>query len=583
MHRALLLALPLTLIACAHTRTPVSPARAQIDGAQALAHVTYLASDALEGRGVRTLGLAKAANYIAAQFKQDGLEPGGDDGTYFQHFSLQAGGKIVGGSVTPASGVAIPAGDDLAVLGWSHSGEARGTLVFAGYGLTKPDRGYDDYAKVDAAGKVVMVFRNVPADKGFSERDGNLRGKVATAVAHGAVAVIVVNRPTDKDELIASTKAYDDFGLPLVQVKLPVAEKLFGVKAAKLAPGRAGDEVTVKAEVERVNLTVANVVGMLRGSDPALAGEYVLLGAHYDHLGRGFPDTWNPHACKAKEGMIFPGADDNASGTAGMLETAEAFAGAGKRPRRTLVFVAFVAEEMGLYGSSHMADHPPLPLDNMVAMINLDMIGRLRDSEGVSLEGMATAPEWKGMVERENTEQLRLTGSQAFMEDSDHAAFYRRKKPVLFFFTGLHAQYHCTTDTADLINGEGIAKVARLAFRVMRDVANAPARSAGLTFAAVKVTAHAGGGFDGPRLGIAPDYTSHGGLGVAGVIEGGPAAGAGVREGDLITMLGDREIGGIEDYMAVLAAHKAGDVVNLVIRRKDQTLTLKATLEGQKK
>ena len=580
-------------IGCATTGQAghVSPDRAEITGDQALAHVKYLASDELEGRGVKTEGIKKAAAYIADQFTRDGLEPLGDNHTYFQAFDLPTGGKVKGGEFT-AGETAWKYGSDFIVLGWSaQTNDLRAPIVFAGFGVTDDDKKWDDYAKLDAKGKIVVVLRKLPKDKGLADHLADVRGKIENAKKHGAVGFILVNKPGDDDEFMRVRGAGDDRGLVALQAKRPVIEKIFGKKMEELesdGPGRAGGEAVAKTMIDREAVRVMNVVGLLRGSDPELSKEYVVVGSHYDHLGKGFPQAWNPFSCKnAHEGLIFHGADDNASGTAGMMEIAEAFAGTQPRPKRSMIFIAFVAEEIGLVGSHHFAENPTVPMENIVAMVNLDMIGRLRDKEGVSAEGATTAPQWEKLLEDANKEHLSLRPSKSLMEDSDHASFYRKDKPVIFFFTGLHEQYHCYTDTSDLINANGLAAVARLAYRTAREVADAPEAHAGLSFTkaqiAMRGASGASGGASGPRLGIAPDYQSEGGLGVAGIIDGTPAAKAGLKVGDLITMLGGKEIGNIEDYMAALKGHKFGDTIEIVVKRGGQSLKLTATLVAPEK
>ena len=573
-------------VGCATTGATgrVTPERTEITGDQAIAHVKYLASDELEGRGVKTEGIKKAAAYIADQFTHDGLEPLGDNHTYFQAFDLPIGGKVKGGDLL-AGGTAWNYGDSFIVLGWSsQTNELRAPLVFAGYGITDDDKKWDDYAKLDAKGKVVVVLRKLPKDKGLADHYADVRTKIDNAKKHGAVGFILVNRSGDDDDFMRVRSAGDDRGIVAFQAKRNVIEKIFGKKLDELesaGPGAAGGEVVCRTQLERESLRVMNVVGMLRGSDPELAKEYVVVGSHYDHLGKGFPQAWNPFSCKnAHEGLIFHGADDNASGTAGMMEIAEAFAGTQPRPKRSMIFIAFVAEEHGLDGSHWFVEHPPVPMDGVVAMVNLDMIGRLRDKEGVSAEGATTAPQWEKLLDQANTEHLSVRPSKALMEDSDHASFYRKDKPVIFFFTGLHEQYHCYTDTWDLINAGGLAAVARLAYRTAREVADAPEQHAGLTFtkAQIAMRGASGGSGGGPRLGIAPDYQSEGGLGVAGIIDGTPAAKAGLKVGDLITMLGGKEIANIDDYMAALKGHKFGDVIEIVVKRGGQPLKLTATL-----
>jgi hypothetical protein len=573
-------------LGCAHSGPGmISPERARIEGAQALEHVRYLASDALEGRGVKTQGLRKAAEYIAAQFKQDGLTPLGDGGGYLQWLDLPVGGRVTGGTL--AVGEDHPArGTGFQVLSWSATRAVRAPAVFAGYGVTDPEKKWDDYAQLNVQGKIAVVVRKLPTGKGLGDRFADVREKVSNAQKHGAVGFVLVNRPQDDDDFLRVRDTGEDRGLVAIQARREVVEKMFGAPLAELeaaGPGRVGREIDIKAEVDRQTIRIANVVGVLRGSDPALANEYVVVGAHYDHLGKGYPQAWNPFSCKnAHEGLIYHGADDNASGTAGMMEIAEAFAGEAKRPRRSIVFAAFVAEELGLIGSHHFVEHAPFPMTSVVAMINLDMIGRLREKGGLSVEGITTAPEWEQIVAHANAEGVKVSGAKTLMEDSDHASFYHKDRPVIFFFTGMHEQYHCYTDTADLVNGDGLAQVARLAYRVARDVADNGTPHAGLTFARAAVGMRGAGGHSGPRLGIAPDYNSEGGLGVSSVMPGTPAAKAGLQSGDLITMLDGKEIGNIEDYMTALGSHKFGDVIKLIVKRGAQSVTLTATLEQPK-
>jgi hypothetical protein len=350
-------------------------------------------------------------------------------------------------------------------------------------------------------------------------------------------------------------------------------ETLAGLRDRIDATGRpASFEIPAWAELAVEWRTPAvrgrNVVAVLEGSEPALHDEAVLVGAHYDHLGRG--DEGSVLDGRA----IHPGADDNASGTAALLEIAEHLAAASPRPRRTVIFAAFTAEEKGLLGSTAAAAHPGRAL---VAMLNLDMVGRLRGG-ALEVGGAATAPEWQAIVEAANVDKLSLSFPRLLVPNSDHAPFVSRNVPALFFFTGMHGDYHRSTDTWDKVNVDGAAKVARLAARVARAVADRPQR---LAFAAPQWSrGGALGGAHGAavRLGIRPDYAANtNGLRVAEVLPGGPAAAAGLQPGDVIEQIGDKPVTDLDAYMEALAPFKPGDTAAIKLRRQGALVTVPVT------
>jgi Peptidase family M28/PDZ domain len=318
--------------------------------------------------------------------------------------------------------------------------------------------------------------------------------------------------------------------------------------------------------------TVKNVVGVLPGRGP-LAGQVVVIGAHYDHLGRGGAGmgSLDPDSV----GVIHNGADDNASGTAALLEAARLLRGKLQGDRRTVVFVAFTAEETGLIGSSYYVQHPAYPNDSTVAMINFDMVGRLRDDKLLAL-GAETAPELTPLLDSLNvTYKFDLRASGDGWGRSDHSSFYGAKIPVVHFFTDTHEQYHRVTDDPATINGAGIARVASYAADLTVALAARPER---LTYVAVAKPEPVAAG-QGASLGTIPDMSSNpGGVRLTGVREGTAAAAAGIQAGDIITRIGDHEVTDLQAMSNALAAYKPGDVVEVVVRRGDETLTFTVTL-----
>lgn len=551
-------------------------------------HVAYLASDELQGRDTGSSGERLAGEYLARAFAQYGLEPMGEDGSYFLPF------EVAGDATLKAAALRIERGDfyrefapraDMNPFPFSAAGELDVPVVFAGYGITDPQRGYDDYAGLDVKGKAVLVLRHEPREnpQAFTPH-AHFTTKAQNARAHGAVAMLVVTDPVNHpgdDDLLPFGGGGDDLGVVAVHVRQSLAQGLLRLAGRDLtATQRKIDEglkpdsfdlgarVKVKVEIAREKVMARNVVARLAGSDPKLKDEIVVIGAHYDHVGLGDHGSLAP----GQGGQIHNGADDNASGTAGMLELAQAFAQSGERPKRTLLFMGFSGEERGLLGSEHFVAHTPFPRERIVAMINLDMIGRLREGK-LEVGGVGTSPGFKDLV----TEVLEAQGLKASLDPSgygpsDHASFYAAKIPVLFFFTGIHEDYHRPGDDADKFVADGAAKVARAAFLCAERLANADARPAYVEVAR-------GTRADRPRLGIMLDrQRASGGVGVQSVVDGGPAAKAGVRQGDVIVKLGDVTIDTAEDLLEALGQRKFDDKVPVVVVRGTERVTLEVTL-----
>jgi hypothetical protein len=560
--------------------------------------VYFLASGALEGRFSGSEGAKVAAEFIADRFRELALKPAGEDGSYFQHFSFIA--RVHPG---PGNGLVfeLPGGartakveDDFRPLSFSSSGSASGEVVFAGYGIHAPDLGYDDYAGLDVKGKVVLVLRYSPDGDDPASRfqpHMALRRKASEARALGAVAVLVATGPVGAKETAPVKISFDasfvDSGLPVLGISTPLAEALFAghgftladlqqrmIERKEPASRPLGVKAALTADVVQERADAINVLAMLPGSDPALSGEVVVVGAHYDHLGYGGEGSGT---LAPDVRAVHPGADDNASGTAGMLEIARRMVAA--RPARTLIFAAFAGEEEGLLGSSHFVQHPPLPKEQIVAMVNLDMVGRPKPGPALTIGGYGTAAQWQGLVEKLNANHhFKLSTNKGGFGASDHSSFYAADIPVLFLFTGAHEDYHKPSDTADRLNYPGMAEVVGFAADLTLRVANLPQRP---TFQ--KVADEGAGerrGFK-VRTGAIPEYGFEGpGVKLSGARGGSPADKAGLKAGDIVLRFGDRDIRNIYDYMYALGDHKAGETVILKVQRGKETLELSVTLEA---
>ena len=568
-------------------------------------HVRYLASEELTGRGVETPGIKLARDYIAREFAKYGLRPGGDNGTYLQGFDV-ATGLTVKQPALVAFGKQPPLrlNEEWVPLGLSGSGKVEGDVVFAGYGITAKDYGYDDYAAIDAKGKIVLVLRYEPPPKDEKSpfqkaprysNHATLLAKANNARDHGAVGMILVDlsdSSDDQKELISTLGSLWRGGNSLIaaQVKRGAIEKSFAgqgisLKSLKEKIDREGKpashplpavQVTLQVNLEEIRQRTENVIGILPGSDPTLRDESIVIGAHYDHVGFGHYGTRDSNT----SGQIHYGADDNASGTAVLLQLAERLSRAQLKPARAVVFAAFSAEELGLYGSRQYVNSPPMPLSSTKAMVNLDMVGRLRDNR-LTVFGTRSAKGLSGIV----LEEAQKLGLQVTESDgigrSDHMSFYNKKIPALHFFTGSHADYHRPGDTWEKLNIEGMARVTELVRGITEKIAN---RKEPMSFVSLPSRPPASSeqqGY-GAYLGSIPEFgASEEGVRLAGVQDGSPAAFAGLREGDVIIRLAEMKIQNLEDLTAALRGKKPGDSVEITILRNSQPLTLKATLRAR--
>jgi hypothetical protein len=529
-----------------------------------LAHVRYLADDALAGREAGEPGADSAAAYIARKMESYGLEPLGTDG-YHQAFEIVSTVAIGSDSRlilrTSRGTKTLDLYEDWLPFSFSAAGNVSGSAFHAGYGLSE-----DAYATAPKEGESMIVVLEGGMPDDFDPHgtgvDPSPRRKATTARDQGAQAALIT---VGRLQVPQAGDPPHSVGIPVIQV-IDDDEIRSWLEDESL-------EVTLDARVEPVRVQGYNVVGKLPGRDAELADELIVIGAHYDHLGLGGPGSLAPDVEAPHNG-----ADDNASGTSVLLGLAKYFGGhPDKRPARGLVFVAFSAEEMGLLGSEYFVSHAPFPLENVVAMVNFDMVGRLRDNS-LQIFGTETAEEFPALLDSlDAASELELSHVGDGYGPSDQTSFYARQIPVLHLFTGTHSEYHRPDDDWQLINAPGLATVTNFSIALVDDLGNHPGR-----FELVRQerpVAGGGGGY-GPYLGTVPDFgeVEGGGLRLSGVRAGSPADAAGLQAGDVVIEFAGKEVLNIYDYTYALREHAPGDTVVIKVRREGNTVELTAVL-----
>jgi hypothetical protein len=598
---------------------------------QYLAHIKYLASDELGGRGTGTEGGRKAADYIVEQFKAAGLRAAGPDGSWFQPFEVTVGKRVN----DELAGLEVEGTDDVwrvrhdwIPFPFSEMGAVEGPLAFAGYGIQAPAYDFDDYTGFDASGKIVLIFRYEPkAADPQAEFGGQTPSRFAlfwrkaqTAAANGAKALLIVNPPgreptEDKLYDFDTFSSSQTYALPMVSISRAMAaallEKAGLPNLAALEQELDGERkplsrdmglnVKLQTGLEPNRLPAKNVLGLLPGTGDT--NDTIVVGAHYDHLGIQPAMRGNDHTLQ-----IHNGADDNASGTAGVIELARA-ASHGQKLRRNVLFIAFDGEELGLCGSREFINHPTVALEDIRAMLNLDMIGRFSQGE-FTIFGVPTAAEFAGLIadySRQLGVNCRAGGLMA--GGSDHACFLAKHIPVLFAFTGVHKQYHQPEDDWQLIDANGAAKILQLCDGILTDLADMEAgpvytepppsaREEEPVKPAVEEKKEAGHATSTQesdskpsranirvRLGVIPDVPGDGqpGMLVQMVVEGGSAAAAGMQNGDRVMKIGGEDIRDIYAYMRVLQNYKPGDEVDVVVVRNGQEQKLHVKFQASQR
>ena len=637
------------------------------------AHVNYLASDELEGRGVETDGINKAADYIVKHFKSIGLKVDSYNGSAFQPFEISTDIRMGEESdnyltlIAPSSDdtdnqgsetTELTLGFEFNPLAIGASGSFEADVVFVGYGIEAPDLGYDDYAGLDVKGKVVIVVRKEPQqdnpksvfDGLKSSRHATFQSKVSNAYQKGAAAVVMVNDAGQPNKYLSGLKHalsqysaqlkaltstfeeiespttdqianhkqalrqaannisdtvselngdgdvvlnFDEAGAPANRKSMPVffarrssidpmvkaglgkslaeIESLIDETMKPVVGELQGWRVKGRASLIQEKADVKNVVGVLEGKGK-LKNETVVVGAHYDHLGYGGRGSLAPWTMD-----IHNGADDNSSGTTGMMEIASIIAKSDAKNRRRVVFIAFSAEERGLIGSAFYVNNPLFSLENTVAMINLDMIGRLTDNKLI-ITGTGTSDVWPGLLDDLNKDsKFEITRQPEGTGPSDHQSFYLKNIPVLHLFTGLHEFYHRPSDDPGIVDFEGMARIVELGAKITQYVQTLEQRPNFKKAEKQRNVENTGG--DRPYFGSIPDYADNtDGLPLSGVSTNGPADVAGIKPKDIIVKINDYKIGGIEDFDSALRKFKGGDKVKVTVMRGKKKIVVEVKL-----
>ncbi len=566
-----------------------------------VAHLTYLASDKLEGRGPTTAGIDSAANYIAAHFQKYGLKPGGNEDTYFQKMNVKIGVDAGENNRLKLNGKSYQFNLHYSAAGFSDNGTVSGPVVFAGYGIIAPEINYDDFGNTDFAGKIALIFTGVPGDSNSTNVSnapdksihGDLIRKTIHAKTRKAVGVIFVNSDfrNEPNEILPSLRdgyGYHNAGIPVIHItnealKDAIGKDKYQMLTKNIESNKTNNDESITAEMivdlKAQEVELENVIAILPGSNDSLSNAPLIIGAHYDHLGYGGPSSKAPGVHE-----IHNGADDNASGVAALLELSARFAKSEPQPERPIVFIAFTGEEIGLIGSTYYNRHPVYPLDNVIAMLNLDTVGRMKDNKLI-IFGSGTATQWEHILNGYNHKhQLELILQPDGNSPSDHAAFYTQGIPVLHFFSGANEDYHKPGDDVDKINFEGLTKITNYVFDIGQYLAK---RTDALSFESSVSTKkqHPGAIRKGkkgnrPWLGTVPDFTYQGndGLKLSGVSAGSPCEKAGLKAGDLITQIDDVEIRSIYELNHVLQSHEPGNKITVKYLRNGENNTVNILL-----
>ena len=555
-------------------------------------HITFLASDSLKGRKPGTDGSRIAAEYIAEEILKTGLSP--IEKNSFQYFDVVTSISAGENNTFRFKDFNGEAEMDFTPLSFSENGDVTAPVIFAGYGFdVKTDSiSWNDYSGLDVTGKWVMVLRGDPEDNphGIFSEHNSLRKKTLVARDHGAAGILFLSGPEfdETDELIPLVYDQSQSGSAIhaIHIKRSVANRIIkesGYTISQLEQHLISDrkpvsfivqeEITASTDLVKQTVTTQNVAGILYGSDPRLKEEIIVIGAHYDHLGFGGahsgsrrPDTL----------VIHNGADDNASGVAAILEIIEKLKAEQTKLKRSILFLSFGAEEMGLLGSKYFVNNPLVDLEKIKLMFNLDMVGRLDSTtKAITVGGTGTAVGLSDLVQQfSEGEDLNVKLSSEGYGPSDHTSFYIKNIPVLFFFTGVHEDYHTPEDDVEKINLSGEKLVAEFVHDLIIEAANVP-ESLVYQEAGPKEQSSGRRRFK-VTLGIMPDYASEGGEGlrVDGVINNKPANRAGMEKGDVIVAMDGKPVKNIYDYMYRLEECKPGQRINIDVLRNGKKITL---------
>lgn len=516
-------------------------------------HISTLASDAFEGRETGSEGEQLASGYIITQLKKAGVKPKGERG-FLQEFTFNDGANMGAGNQLYINKYSFKINEDFYPLPYSSNGTFTGYITRVGYGIYAPTLKHDDYKGKSNLEKKIFVIDAGSPDAGSPHGkfgDYDLRQRVQVAQSKGAKAVIFILRDTSQ----AEPKA--DFTHRISPDTIPVL--FVRGKAAELLRDSVITNCTVGADIQRIEKKGHNVIGFIDNG----AANTAVIGAHYDHLGYG------DESSLYREGRaIHNGADDNASGTAALIELARRLKSSPDK-KNNYLFIAFSGEEKGLLGSNYFVKHPTVDLKKVNYMINMDMVGRLKPEEkSLIISGTGTSPSWKQVLDT-MMQGVKIKMTESGMGPSDHTSFYLDSIPVLHFFSGTHSEYHKPSDDEALINYEGEILIIKIIMQVIDRLNDTPK----LAFVKTKDESNE----DAPRfkvtLGVVPDYSFDGeGMRIDGVSEGKPASKAGLLKGDVVVQLGEHKVTDMMSYMKALGKFSKGETTKVKVKRGNEVV-----------
>ncbi len=552
-------------------------------------HISVLASDSLDGRFPGSVGDGKSVKYISnALVLTEKTIP------QIQNFEIITGVSAGTNNLLSVNGEQSVFKNDFIPLSFSASEQLNAEVVFAGYGFDydKNEIIWNDYSNIDVKNKWVLLLRDEPFSENADYDFKNLlsdRNKTMLAIDKGAAGVLLVSGAVfEKDDNLAEIKNPNGtVKIPVFQITRATADKILAksgfsiskleaeiISAKKPKSFNTGITVNAKSDVELIRVNTSNIYTIIEGNDPILKNEYIVIGAHYDHLGLGGDGSGSRRPDTV---AIHYGADDNASGVSSVLEMADILSSGKLNNSRSYILVAFGAEERGLLGSKYFVENPPVPLQNIKAMINLDMIGRLREDNSLQIGGVGSSIEADSLVNLINKDfNFKLVLSQEGYGPSDHASFYSKDIPVIYFSTGAHADYHTPEDKAEKINAAGIQTITEFIFALTRNLDKMPNA---LTYKEAGPKTSTGAKHGGSRkvsLGIMPDFgsTDIGGLRAEIVTPGKPAYASGMKNGDIITAINGNSVGDIQEYMFRLGQLNLGEQITVDVIRGEEKIVL---------
>ncbi len=557
-------------------------------------HIRYLSHENREGRLPGSRGSKDAIAYLIKQLKSYGVRPGNQD-SYTQPFDIKTGIRLGKNNVLIINKDTLKVEMDYIPISFSANGRFSGEAVFVGYGfqINENELKWDDYKGIDVKEKWVIVMRNSPDrnnQHSIYQPHSSMHKKMLVARDNGAKGIAFISQIEDEDLYpLTYISEYKNNIMPSLILSNDKADKIMNRigwsrkqiqermnRSLKPLNFKLGNLI-IDGEIDLIPETTrgANVIGLIYSGNRSFRDEYIVIGAHFDHLGYGGKGSGSRNPDK---NTIHPGANDNASGTAGLLELAQKLSSQKSRLKRSILLIGFDAEERGLLGAKHFMRSPPIKIDNITTMINMDMIGRVSDST-FTVSGVGTSPYFEPLLDSLKKDRLfKLKMNKPGFGPSDHAAFYLENIPVLFFFSGFHDEYHTPEDTWRLINLDGEKQILDFIYDLVFHLSRTQDRPIFQEAGPKETQANTPRNFN-VTLGVMPSYGSiKEGLEISGISKkNGPADKAGIKKGDVIISLNNKPIKDIYEYMDRLSELKPGMTIPIIIQRSEETITLTVT------